>query len=203
MRKIFLLSILSFTLVFSPLAASAHKFVLEPDSFTAPQSGKAGVLQTFTEIIGAAEYSRYGTSFVYQTMTAPVEVVYKDGARSSIDADFEPYDHKTKSKVAPEASDSDYAQFDITRPGTVVINGKFTGTLKEEYGGGTSYSHIKTFLNLTNDGMATRRFGDDNVIEVVFAEEVPADGIKEGNVIKFRFYHKGAPLKNAPVFASY
>jgi Synergist-CTERM protein sorting domain-containing protein len=64
-------------------------------------------------------------------------------------------------------------------------------------------AHSKTFLNLTNDGMATKQFGGDDVLEVVFAEEVPKDGIKIGDTVKFKVLYKGSPLANADVNASY
>jgi hypothetical protein len=64
-------------------------------------------------------------------------------------------------------------------------------------------AHSKTFLNLTNDGMAAKRFGGDDVLEVVFAEEVPKDGIKIGDTVKFKVLYKGSPLANADVNASY
>jgi hypothetical protein len=101
--------------------------------------------------------------------------------------------------------DYDYAQFEVKEPGTVVINGNFSGAKDESgnFGFGSSYSHVKAFLNLTNDGTATKRFGGGGVLEVVFAEDVPAGGLKVGDEVKFRFYHNGVPLKNAPVFAAY
>jgi hypothetical protein len=51
--------------------------------------------------------------------------------------------------------------------------------------------------------MATQRLGGNGVLEVVFAEDVPTDGLKVGDTVKFRFYLDGVPLQNAPVFAAY
>ncbi|MDR3332454.1 MAG: hypothetical protein LBT08_07485, partial [Synergistaceae bacterium] len=174
-KKKVMIFVLSVIFIFTALpAAFAHKFVLYPDNFTVPQGGTAGVYWTYTEVIGTPEYSRWGTDYVYREVDWPVEVVYKDGTISDITDKFEPYDFKTKTIVAPEASDSDHARFTINGPGTVVIHGNFRGMMNTSDFGGPdmdvhSISHVKTFLNLTNDGVATKRLGGSGVLEVVFA----------------------------------
>jgi hypothetical protein len=107
-------------------------------------------------------------------------------------------------------SDVDFATIKIEKPGTAVVQGKFSGDMDlgkwdPSLAGivNHSASHVKTFLNLTNDGMATKRLGGNDVLEVVFAEEVPDSGLRAGNEVKFKFYLKGAPYKNEGVFATY
>ncbi|MDR2523803.1 MAG: extracellular solute-binding protein [Synergistaceae bacterium] len=189
-------------------AAFAHKFVLAPGNFEVAVGEEKGVYGTFTEIIGTPEYSFSMTGTFYNPMDVNVEVVYNDESKTPIgNADFRPYDSKTNSVVPVEQSDCEYAPFTVTKAGTTVLHGNFRGTVDlSQFGGsGTamSISHVKTFLNLAADGMAAKRLGGDQVLEVVFAEEVPADGLKEGSAVKFRFYHKGLPMKNASVFAAY
>jgi uncharacterized GH25 family protein len=52
-------------------------------------------------------------------------------------------------------------------------------------------------------GMAIKRLGSNGVLEVVFAEDVPAGGIVVGDTVKFKFFYKGQPLQNTQVNASY
>jgi hypothetical protein len=192
---------------FSARTAFAHKFALTPENFTVGVGASARAYGTFTEIIGAAEYSfsLTGTLCKPGTMNVDVKLAHSDGTETPIpDSAFEPYSSKTKSVVSDvNQSDSERVSFTVTKPGTSVLNGKFSGQFVFLPDGVTSRSHVKAFLNLTNDGMATKRLGGGDVLEVVFAEDVPAGGVSEGSVVKFRFYHKGAPLANAPVFAAY
>ena len=207
-NKKFNVLILSAIFAFSLIpAAFAHKFVLFPDSFDAPVGGQAGVYWTFTEVIGKPEYSRFLTDFVYNSMETPTEARYASGRVDAIpDADFEPYDSASRSVVAPEVSDSDHAAFSVAEAGTVMIHGKFKGQIDPNVIPGVSswsYAHVKAFINLTNDGMATKRVGGNDYLEAVFAEDVPARGVRVGDTVRFKFYLGGAPLANAPVFAAY
>jgi hypothetical protein len=196
------------SLVFPAPGAFAHKFVLTPDSFSIPQGGTAGIAATFTEIIGTPEFSLSVTGTFYDPMETVFEAVYSGTGAVPIDRSaFKPYDSRTMTAVEPEKSDIEYARFQVTGSGTIVVHGSFRGTMDlSKFGGSgesTSISHVKTFLNLTGDGIATERLGGDDVLEAVFSEEVPSGGIKEGSAVEFKFYHKGQPLRNAPVFAAY
>jgi hypothetical protein len=199
---------LSVTLVFTSSGAFAHKFVVSPDNFNVPANGATGISATFTEIIGVPEYSLSLTGMIYSQMDTSFEVLYKDGTDSAIlNTAFKPYDSKTMTETSAEKSDVEYAGFSVAKTGTAIVNAKFRGTIDlSQFGGeGTaeSVSHSKTFLNLTNDGMAARRFGGDDVLEVVFAQDAPSGGVKVRDKIEFKFFLKGEPLRNAPVFASY
>ena len=173
-----------------PMSAAAHNFTLDPDCFSVPAGGLAGISATFTEIIGSPDISlsRMPSDFpFFLPMTASFDVFYKGEADSSpiAETSFNP------------GFRNDYVKFEVKKPGTAVVQGKFSGM------GGMTISHVKTFLNLTRDGMATQRFGGDGVLEVVFAEDVPAEGVNAGDAVQFKFYLNGKPLANAPVFASY
>ena len=181
-----------FVLIFvlSAPAALAHNFTLDPDCFVVPVGGLAGITSTFTEIVGSPDISlsRMPSDYpFFLPMTASFEVFYKGDANSSpiAEASFKP------------GFRGDYAKFEVKKAGTAVVQGKFSGM------GGMVISHVKTFLNLTRDGVATKRFGGDDVLEVVFAEDVPADGVQVGDTVRFTFYLNGSPLANESVFASY
>jgi hypothetical protein len=113
-------------------------------------------------------------------------------------------------KITDErVADSDYATFPIDHAGTAAVVGEVKMTLNVGFmtmpmsASNEVVAHSKTFLNLTNDGIATKQFGGDDVLEVVFAEEVPKDGIKIGDTVKFKVLYMGSPLANADVNASY
>ncbi|MDR1019821.1 MAG: DUF4198 domain-containing protein [Synergistaceae bacterium] len=208
MKKFLIAAVLSVTLAFASSTAFAHKFVVAPDNFNVPAGGAAGISVTFTEIIGVPEYSLSATGAIYSQMDTSFEVRYKGGTVSAIlNSTFKPYSSKTMTAGDIEESDVEYAKFGVTNTGTAVVNASFRGTVDlSKFGGeGTSesISHSKTFLNLTNDGMATTRLGGNDVLEVVFAQDAPAGGFIEGAIVKFQFFLNGAPLQNAPVFASY
>jgi hypothetical protein len=160
-------------LLASVQAASAHKFVLTPDKFDAAQGETTGIWVTFTEIIGGAEQGLTQTYQVYDPMVTSFDVIYRDGSRSVIPgSSFKPYDWTTKTPITGEVdymtnpSDVDFATIRIEKPGTAVVQGKFNGDMDlgkwdPNLAGivNHSTSHVKTFLNLTNDGMAAKRLG--------------------------------------------
>ena len=210
MRKSnFKVFVLAAVFIFTGLpAAFAHKLVLWPDNFTVPQDGTVGISWSFTEVIFEPEYSRTLTEYVYPQMGAPVEVRYKSGRISRITSEFESLNWETKAKAEdPMQLDYDYARFKVEGAGTVVVEGRFSGTKNEngQFGEGSDYSHVKTFLNLTNDGTVTKNFtsAGENLLEVVFAEDVAKEGVRVGDTVEFEFYYNGVPLKNTEVFAAY
>jgi uncharacterized GH25 family protein len=190
--KSFFSYLVLFTLFFSVPAAHAHKFVLVPDSFITSSGASNGVSAAFTEIIGKGEFPFTAAVSAFEsngaTVTALLDLVSAAGVREDV-----------YSKLSPEGV-FDKAVFSVTQSGTAVLEGRFEGVISPTE---KTVSHAKTFLNLSADGMATKRLGGDNFLEVVFAEEIPAGGIKEGDTVKFRFYHLGKLMKNVPVFAAY
>jgi hypothetical protein len=209
----FLTFVLSASLIFAGLpSAFAHNLVIEPGKFMVPLGESVGLCWTFTEVIGAPQYARWASkNYVFpEFMEAPVEVRYKNGTSLAVDT-FQPYNSITGGIVTDSdpASDSDYAEFAVTQSGTVVIEGKFRG--KDRSKGQiappgvtvTTRSHLKTFLNLTNDGTATRSMGGSEFLEIVFAEDVAKGGPQVGDKVKFQVLFQGEPLKNEKVFAAY
>ncbi|MDR1471421.1 MAG: DUF4198 domain-containing protein [Synergistaceae bacterium] len=185
-------------LVLCASSASAHKFVLSPDNFAVPRNSKSGISVTFTEIIGSTELSLSVTKGYFNPMTVSFDVIYIDGTSSDIlSSDFKPSND----------SGAEYVSFDVAETGTVIVRGKFNGIMDLSNfgltGTATTISHVKTFLNLSNDGMATKRLEGSEFLEVVFADEVPSGGVRVGDAVRFKFFLNGQPLRNAPVFASY
>jgi hypothetical protein len=197
-------------LVLAVVPAFAHNLVIEPDKFTVPPGETVGLYWTFTEVIGEPQYSRWATeTYVFSGfMETPVEVRYKSGAGSPLDG-FRPYNWGAQSIVEGPESDSDYLEFAVAETGTVVVEGRFRGRdngLGEITPPGevvTTRSYMKTFLNLTNDGVATRRTGGDEFLEIVFAEDVAKGGPRVGDKVKFQVLLEGEPLRNEKVFAAY
>jgi hypothetical protein len=142
--------------------------------------------------------------------SASFKVHYNNNQAIEIPNDsFEPYDLDTREAADSRIADSDYASFSINQAGTAVAVGDIKMALNIGFMtmGFSMFSetvaYSKTFLNLTNDGMATKQFGGNDVLEVVFAEEVPQGGIKVGDTVKFKVLHKGSPLPAVDVHASY
>jgi uncharacterized GH25 family protein len=211
-KKKFPVFILAALFVFMAVSVTfAHNLVIEPGKFTVPQGETVGICWTFTEVIGTPEYSSWvSRNYVFpEFMETPVEVRYKNKTPLSITDTLRPYDWGSREIVEGANSDSDYAEFTVTQPGTVVIEGKFRG--KDNQKGQiappgvtvTTRSHMKTFLNLTNDDTATQRIGGDEFLEIVFAEDVAEGGPKVGDKVKFQVFLDGAPLQNEKVFAAY
>jgi hypothetical protein len=156
-------------------AAFAHNFALIPDSFNPAPGSQSSLYGTFTHVVGAAQYS-FG--FAANMFNIKKLEVYRrnNGSTTPIGdeaGDFEEYHYEKKAPDAVSA-DCSRAAFDAPGSGTTVLFGKFTGEVDmSQYGGSgivTSYSFTKTFLNLTNDGAAAERLGEDaNAPEVVFA----------------------------------
>jgi uncharacterized GH25 family protein len=142
--------------------------------------------------------------------SASFKVHYNNGQEILIpEASSKPYDLDTGKVTDSRVADSDYATFSISQAGTAAVAGDIKMALNIGFmTGGLSMSaenvaYSKTFLNLTNDGMAAKKFGGNDVMEIVFAKEVPEGGIKVGDTVQFQVLHKGRPLANAEVHASY
>jgi hypothetical protein len=192
--KKLILSLFIFTLALSASAASAHKFILTPDRFDVPVGGSAGISSTFTEIVGESEISIAGLTGMLAEFGLPpaamsFDVRYEDGSLFVI----------PNNDLVPATQAYDRTSFTVEKPGTVVVQGKLAADMGSE----SVVSHIKTFLNLAGGRMAQEPLGGGDVLEVVFAEGVPAGGVKVRDKLRFKFLFKGEPLKNAPVFASY
>ncbi|MDR0648240.1 MAG: DUF4198 domain-containing protein [Synergistaceae bacterium] len=211
-------------------AALAHNFTLVPDKFGVSVGESTGIAATFTHEIGKGQYPVFGLTkehtdpfeakyvgvydgpFVISAdiSSASFKVHYNDGQETQIpESSFSPYDLDKGEITDARISDSDHASFLVTQAGTAAVAGDIKMTL---YVGvmtmgvsfpGENVAYSKTFLNLTNDGMATKRFGGDDVLEVVFAEEVPQGGIKAGDTVKFKVLFKGSPLAGESVHATY
>jgi hypothetical protein len=215
-------AVLSFSFIISSISATlAHNFILTPDNFGVSVGESNGIAATLTHAIGkgmypifslTTEHELYGGYMSYvgindgpfaisaDITSASFKVHYKDGQPTSIhESSFRPYNLDKREIIDSQIADSDYATFSINQAGTAVVVGDIRMTLYGEFKGNNVFqedkvAYSKTFLNLTNDGMATKRFGGDNVLEVVFAEEVPQGGIKIGDTIKFQVLFKGKPL---------
>jgi hypothetical protein len=211
-------------------AAFAHNFTLIPDKFEVSAGENTSIAATFTHDIGKGQYPVFGLTtehvdpfgsayvgvydgpFVISANihSASFKVHYNNGQQIQISNDsFKPYDLDTREVADSRIADSDYATFSINQAGTAAVVGDIKMTLNVGVMTmgismpGENVAHSKTFLNLTNDGMATRRFGGDDVLEVVFAEEVPQGGIKIGDTVKFKVLFEGNPLPDTDVHASY
>jgi uncharacterized GH25 family protein len=213
-----LVLIFSALFVLTAVPAFAHKTVIEPDKFTAQVGESVGLLWNATEVIGTPQYSLSATEWVYpDNRDMEVVVVYKDGTTTEITELFKDFDSKIGEFVEVDIDtmkfgDSSYAEFTVEKSGTVVVESRFDGTEQNnpEWGmnGATEHSYVKTFLNLTNDGTVTKRTGGDKHLEIVFAEDILARGIRVGDKVKFKLYLLGKPLnepdKSDPeIFATY
>ena len=203
-RKFFT-ALLALVFALSTSAAFAHNFALIPDAFTLAPGSQSRMYGTFTHVVGGAQFS-FGVlgAYGFNVTGLNVEVHNKNGKVSdvgdSVD-DFTEYVFATKTPANGQDADCSSALFSVpTQGGTAVLLGKFSATVEDM----NIQSFTKTFLNLTNDGTANKLLGGDtNPPEVVFAEDVPAGGLKKGSVVKFRFYANGEPQPNMQVHASY
>jgi uncharacterized GH25 family protein len=211
-------------------AALAHNFTLIPDKFESSAGESTGIAATFTHEIGKGQYPVFSLMTEHDDVfggkyagvydgplvisanihSASFKVHYNNGKEAPIsNSSFKPYDLDKREITDSRIADSDYATFPIDQAGTAAVVGDIKMTLNIGFmttntsATGENVAYSKTFLNLTNDGMATKRFGGDDVLEVVFAEEVPQGGIKIGDTVKFKLLFKGNPLADADVHASY
>jgi uncharacterized GH25 family protein len=190
-------------LLLSAPAVFAHNFALIPDGFTPVPGSQSHMYGTFTHVVGSAQFS-FGVlgAYGFNVTGLNVEVHNKNGKASdvgdSVD-DFAEYVFATKTPANGQNADCSSASFSVPG-GTAVLLGKFSATV----GDMNIQSFTKTFLNLTNDGTANKLLGGGaNPPEVIFAEDVPAGGLKKGRVVKFRFHANGEPRPNMQVHASY
>ena len=146
--------------------------------------------------------------------SASFTVKYNNTSDTIPNDSFKPYGSKLGRVLTGKEiplNDSDYATFDLKESGTAVVLGEIKMALNigipimgYYMPPGESFMYVKTFLNLTNDGMAANQFdANDEYLEIVFADEVPQGGIKLGDEVKFQALFKGQPLQNADVHSSY
>lgn len=176
--------------------AGAHLLVVDPETFTVPVGSSVRIQTGLAEPLISYVYSRENLlSLGYAGGVANLRgaVHYADATTVALDgAAFLP-----ANAANPASSDHDVASVTIGRAGTVVLATRF------EFNSGTrpTVAYAKGLVNWTADGAATKRYGGDEVLEIV---QVGDSGpLALGDEITVQVRLRGTPLANATASATY
>ncbi len=180
-------------------SADAHMFVLKADKMKAGKGEFVTVWAGLAEPLIAMDMSRAMLLSMGYDVYETADVQYADGHETSLPGTgFKPTNVNDPANVDPLKATAEVDRFQVVAEGTAVLHGKFVMTNKE---GKKTVCFAKTFVNLTNDGMATKRYAGDDVAEVLFRKNT--DGYKKGDKVAVQVLLRGKPLANADVSATY
>ncbi len=180
-------------------ATNAHMFVLKPDKMKAAKGEAVTVWAGLAEPLVALDMSKAMLFSMGYESTMEAAVQYPDGTESLLPADaFVPANAKNPADTAWATATAEAGRLQIAAEGTAVLHGKFTMLNKEKK---RTVCFGKTFLNLTDDGMLTKRYAGDDVAEIVFKDNVKS--FPKGKEIAVQVLLKGKPLADAEVSATF
>lgn len=172
--------------------ANAHIYVFKAGPMSAGTGAAVKVTAGLAEPLFKMDMSDAMLESTGWTTHMEAAVSYADGTREEISA----ASFKLNASDPAKATGS-VADVKIAKKGTAVVNGIFE-MLKD---GKKTRCFAKTFINLTDDGMATKRLGDSSVAEIVFLDNVKA--VKNGDTIRVKAFLKGKPLAGAEISATF
>lgn len=186
-------------LFFMAGSADAHIYVLKTDRMKASKGEFVtvwgGLAEPLIDLVMSKAMLLARGFDVYET----AGVQYASGAEVPLGgAGFKPTNVKEPADTDPRRSTAGVDRFQIASEGTAVLHGKFEMTNKD---GKRTVCFAKTLLNLTNDGMATKRYAGDDVAEILFKKDVK--GYKKGDKVAVRVLLKGKPIAGAEVSATF
>jgi hypothetical protein len=185
--------------------AHAHLPVVDLGGFSFPVGSSVRLTAGLAEPLVTMVYSRellLARGYAGDPGVANLSgaVFYADGEKALLDqAVFTPVNLTDPANVNPASADADVAVFKVEKPGTVAV------AMRLDFNSGTrpTVAFGKTFVNRAADGVANRRLGGDDVLEVVFTDDDASVAVKPGDTVNAQVFLRGKPLANAEVSATY
>jgi hypothetical protein len=185
--------------------AYAHLPVVDFDGFSFPVESSVKLTAGLAEPLITMAYSPEHLLAVGYAGNPGVAnlsgaIFYANGEKTVLaPKDFAPVNTTNPSDTDPANSGASVATFKIEKPGTVAA------TTRLDFNSGTrpTVAFGKTFINRTTDGLATRRLGGDDVLEIVFTDDTASAAVKTGDTVNAQVFLRGKPLANAEVSATY
>jgi hypothetical protein len=185
--------------------AGAHLPVVDLGGFSFPVGSSVRLTAGLAEPLISMVYSReqllalgYAGNPGVANLSGTVH--YADGSKTLLAAgDFSPVNVANPANADPASADANVASFNIEKAGTVAV------TTRMDFNSGErpTVAFGKTLINRVTDGVATRRLGDDDVLEIVFTDDAASATVKSGDTMNVQVFLRGKVLANAEVFATY
>lgn len=180
-------------------SADAHMFVLKTDRMKAPKGEFVTVWSGLADPLVDLNMSKAMLCSMGFDICETADVQYACGLETPLPgAGFKPTNPQKLENTDPQQSTAGVDRFQIAKDGTAVLHGKFQMRSKE---GKRTVCFAKTFLNLTNDAMATKRYAGDDVAEILFTKDVRR--YKKGDKVAVQVLLKGKPAADVEVSATY
>lgn len=180
-------------------SADAHMFVLKTDRMKAATGEFVTVWAGLAEPLILLDMSKAMLLSTGYDVSQTAEVQYGNGHETPLPGvTFKPVNLKDPANGDPAKATAEVDRFRVAADGTAVLHGKFVMTNKE---GKRTVCFAKTFINLTNDNMTTKRYAGDDVAEIVFTDNTR--GFKKGDKVAVQALLKGRQLPNAEISATY
>jgi hypothetical protein len=199
-------ALLAFALiVFMAGGAEAHLLVVSPDVFSCPVESSIKLTSGLSEPLLTMAYSREGLLARGHAGDPGVAnlsgaIDYADGEKKVLGPDaFVPANLADPANANPASADVSVISFKVEKPGTVTV----TASLSFNSGTRPTLAFGKTFLNRAADGAGLKRFGGDEVLEIVFTDDAASAAIKTGDTVNVGVFLRGKPLAGANVSATY
>ncbi len=192
-----------FSVILLAGSASAHLPVVNPEKFSVPVGDSVKAITGLSEPLLDMIYSRERLLALKLAGNPGVvdmsgTIFFADGSKTVIESSgFTPVNTKNPANTDPISADANAVVLKIEKEGTAVAALRLDFNSKNR----PTSSFAKTFINRTSDGMAMKRLGGDEVLEIVMLDDVSS--VKRDDTVRAQVFLRGKPLSNAVISATY